>query len=79
MVKDDRLLENPDRRGGRHRCHYSSSSDKHDDQYFYHPYWRSDKGYSSNEFKKEKLPTFDGEVKKSQDVKARLIHIQLVK
>lgn len=51
----------------------SSDSDKHYDLHQYHPYKRSDKGYFPNEFKKEKPPTFDGEVNKSQDVEAWLL------
>ena len=34
---------------------------------------RSDKGYMSDEFKKENTPTFEGEMKKYHDVEAWLI------
>jgi len=34
------------------------------------PYKRNDKGYSPNDFKKEKPPTFDGEMKNSHNTKA---------
>lgn len=44
----------------------------HYDHNLYHPY-RSDRGYFLNEFKKEKPPKFDGEMKKPQDAKQRLI------
>jgi len=50
--------------------HSSSSSNKHADRYRYCPYRRSDRGYFPNDFKKEKAPNFDGEMKKSQDVEA---------
>jgi len=48
----------------------------HDDRYHYHPYRRSDKGYFPDAFKKEKPPTFDGEVNKSQDVEAWLLGLK---
>jgi len=47
--------------------HSSSGSGRHDNLYHYHPYRRSDRGYFLYEFKKEKAPTFDGEMKKSQE------------
>lgn len=53
--------------------YYSSSgSDMHHDRHRYHPYRISDRGYSLDKFKKEKTPTFDGEMKKSQDAEAWL-------
>jgi len=54
---------------------YDSSSDldRHHDRHFHHPYKRSDKGYFPYEFKKEKQPTFDGEMKKPQDAKTWLL------
>lgn len=64
IVKYGRLLETPNRQGDIPNYHSSFGSDRHHDSHRYHPYRRSDKGYMSNEFKKEKTPTFDGEMKK---------------
>ena len=72
-IRDGKLLENPDRRGDRHRYYSSSGYGKHYDHCCYHPYRRSDIGYLSYEFKKTKPPSFDGEVKKSQDAEAWLL------
>ena len=36
----------------------------------YHPYRRSERGYFMYEFKKAKPPTFNGELKKLDDVEA---------
>ena len=35
--------------------------------------WGSDRGYLPYEFKKENPPTFDGEIKRSQDAEAWLL------
>ena len=51
----------------------SSSSYRHHDHHHFHPYSTSDRGYFPDEFKKEKTPSFDGEMKKSQDVEAWLL------
>jgi len=64
MIKDGRSLDSLDKRGDRHRYSSSSFYDNHYDLHRYHPYRRSDKEYLSDEFKKEKTPTFDGEMKK---------------
>ena len=54
--------------------YYSSfGSDKNYDHHHSHPYRRSDKGYLLDDFKKEKPPTFDGEMKKSEDAEAWLL------
>ena len=54
--------------------YYSSSdSDRYYDRHHYHPYRRSDRGYFLDEFKKEKPPTFHGEMKKPHDAKAWLL------
>ena len=51
--------------------YYSSFGfDRHHDRHHYHPYKRNDRGYFLDEFKKEKTPTFDGEMNKSQDLEA---------
>ena len=70
MIRDGKFLDTTDRRGEKHRYHSSSSSERHHDHHHYHPYRRSDRGYFPNEFKKEKPPTFYGEMKKPQDVEA---------
>jgi len=66
-------LDTPDRRSDGHRYYSSFGPDRHYGHHCYHPYRRSDRGYFSVEFKKEKPPTFDGEMKKSQDAKAWLL------
>jgi len=65
-IRDGRSFDTMDRMGDRHMYYSSFGSDKNYDQHHYHPY-RSDKGYFSAEFKKEKLATFNGEMKKSHD------------
>ena len=64
-MRDGRLLDTSDRRGDGHRNYSSSSSNRNYDRHHYHHYRRSDKGYLSDEFKKENPPTFDGDMKKS--------------
>jgi len=73
MIIDGRFLDTPDKRGDRHSYYSIPGSDKYHDHHRYHPYRRSDKGYFPDEFKKAKPPTFDGEMKKSQDVEAWLL------
>ena len=72
-IRDGRLLDTPEKIRDRHMYYSSSDSDRHSDRHHYHPYRRSDRGYFPYEFKKEKPPTFDGELKKSQDAKACLL------
>ena len=72
-VRDSRLLDTPNRRGGKDRYYSSFGSHKHDDRHRYHPYRRSDMGYLPDDFKKLKPPTFDREMKKSQDAKAWML------
>ena len=72
-MQDNRLLDTPDRRGDEYKYYSSSSLDKHHDHHHYHLYRRSDRGYFPNEFKKEKPPTIDGDMKKSQDAEAWLL------
>lgn len=72
MIKDDRFLGITDRRGDGNRYYSSSGSDMHYDCYCYHPYMRSDMGYFPDEFKKAKPPTFDGDLKKTEDTEAWL-------
>jgi len=63
-------LETLERRRDRHKYDSSSNSDRHYDLHQYHPYKRSDRGYFLDEFRKEKPPTFDGEMKKPHDADA---------
>jgi len=51
-------LDTLDRRRDNHRYCSSSGFDRHDDRFHYHPYRRSDKGYFTDDFKKENPPTF---------------------
>ena len=69
-------MDTLDRRGDRHKYYYSYGFDKHDDRHHYHPYKRSNKGYFLDEFKKARPPTFDGEMKKSQDAEAWFLGIR---
>ena len=63
-------MDTPDRRGYSHIYYSTSSSDRNCDRHHYHPYRKSDWGYFLDEFEKENTPTFDGEMKKSQDVES---------
>lgn len=69
-IKDVRLLHTPNRRGVGHMYYSSSGSERHHDPHRYHPYRMSDREYVPDEFKKVKLSTFDGEMKKLQDAEA---------
>jgi len=64
-IRDNRLLDSPDRRRNRHEYHSSYGFDRHDDRYYYHPYRRSDRGYLPDEFMKAKPPTSEAKMKKS--------------
>lgn len=66
-------LYTPDRRGDGHKLYSCSSSDKHHDRHCYHPYRRSDRGYFLDEFKKEKPPTFDADLRNPEDLKPWLL------
>lgn len=78
MVRDDRLLDTPERRDDEYRYYSSYCSDRHHDRHCYHPYRRNDRGYFLNEFKKSKPPTFDGRVKNPEDIEA-CINMQMGK
>jgi len=73
MIRDGRFLDTLDRRGDEHRYYSSSGSDRHYDRNCYHPYRRSDREYFADEFKKSKLPKFDGYLKKLEDAEAWLL------
>jgi len=66
-------LDTPDRRDDGYMYYSSSGFDKHHDLHRYHIYRISDRGYFPNEFKKVKPPTFDGDVKKSEDAEAWIL------
>ena len=72
-MRDGRLLDTPDRRGGEYRYYSSFGSNRHHDCHLYHPYRWNDRGYLPVEFKKEKPPTFDGYMKKPEDEKAWIL------
>ena len=69
-MRDGRLLDTQDRRADEYKYYSSSGSDMHHDRHCYHPYRSSDRGYFLDEFKKSKPPTFNGDVKKPEDVEA---------
>ncbi len=48
-VRDDMLLDTPNRQGNEYGIYYSSSSDKYYGHNRYHPYRRSDRGYFSDD------------------------------
>ena len=73
MIRDDRLLDTPNRRCDEHRFYSSSTYDMYHAHHRYHPYKRNDRGYSPNEFKKANPHTFDGDVKKPKDAEAWLL------
>ena len=57
----------------RYRYESSSDSDRHYYQHRYHPYIKNDRGYLPDQFKKEKPPNFDGDVKKPEDAEAWIL------
>ena len=64
MVRDDRLLDTPDRRRDRHRYYIGYDLDRHYDHHRYNSYRRIDRGYLLQGFKKAKPHTFDEDMKK---------------
>lgn len=72
-IRDGKLLDTLDKRGDGHRFYSSFGSNRHYDRHNYHPFGRSDKEYFPDEFKKSKSPTFDGDLKNSEDEKAWLL------
>lgn len=68
MIRDGRLLDTPYRRGIGNKYCSSYGSHRHRNCLHSHPYRRSDRGYFPNELKKTKTPTFNGEMKKLQDI-----------
>ena len=67
IARDGKFLDTPDRKGSGHGLYSSFGSDRYHGHHRYHPYSKSDRGYLSDELKKENPPTFDGEMKNSQD------------
>jgi len=56
--------------------YYSScGSERHHDHHHYHPYRRNDRGCFLDEFKKEKPPTCDRDMKKSEDAEAWILRM----
>lgn len=71
-------MNTSDERGNGHRFYSSSSSNRNYYCYRYHHYRRSDRGYFLDDFKKAKPPTFDGDLKKLEDVKAWLLGMKKI-
>jgi len=72
-IRDGRFLDTSNKRGDGHKFYSSSSSDRYHGHHRYHPYRWSDRGYFPSEFKKSKPPTFEGDLKKLEDVEAWLL------
>ena len=73
IVRDGRFLDAPYRRGDEYMYYFSYVSHRHHDRHRYHPYRSNDRGYLPDEFKKEKMPTFDGDMKKLEDAEAWIL------
>ena len=69
-VRDGRFLDTHDRKGSGYRFYSSSGSDRYHGHHHYHPYRMSERVHFLDEFNKAKPPTFDGELKKPEDVGA---------
>ena len=67
IVRDDRSLDTPNKWAKIHGFYSISDFEGDHHHYHEHPYWRSERGYFPDEFRKAKPPTFVGEVKKSVD------------
>lgn len=72
-MKGGKWLDTPDRRGSAFGLYSSTSSKRHHGNHCYHPYRRSEKQCFPNEIKKTKPPTFNREMKRSEDSKAWLL------
>ena len=68
-MKSGRLLDTPEKRTGAHGFYSIFSSRRH--HHHYHQHHGSE--YFPEEFKKDKPPTCDGELKKSKDAEAWLL------
>lgn len=69
-IKSGILLYTPDRRASMHGFYSSLTFGRHHHHHYEHHYRRSDKWYFLEEFKKDKPPTFDSEMTKSEDAEA---------
>jgi len=72
-MRDRRLLDTPDRRGDEYQYYYSFGSNRRHDCHRYHPYMSNDRGYFPDDLKKEKPPTFDGDVKNLEEAGAWIL------
>jgi len=72
-IRYDRFLDMPDRRGNGNMFYSSSSSDRYHGHHHYHPYRRNGGGYFPDEFKNDKPPTFNRDLKKMEDTKSWLL------
>lgn len=66
IVRGGRSLDTADMRTGMYGHHSSSSSRRHHHSHHRHHSYRRGE-YFPEEFKKSKVPTLDGEMKKSED------------
>jgi len=66
-------MDTLDMRGSGYGFYSSSGIERQYVYRHYHPYRRSENKYFLDKFKKAKLPTFDGELKKLGDVEAWLL------
>jgi len=73
MIRDGNFLDTPNRRGDGHILYSSYGFEKYHGHHHYHPYRRNGRGYFLDEFKKDKPPTFDGDLKKLEDANAWLL------
>ena len=72
-IIDGRFLDTPDKRGSNYEFYSSCGLDKYHGHHHHYPYRTSERRYLPNEFKKSKPPTFDGELKKLEDVEEWLL------
>lgn len=69
-VRGGRWKDTPDIIGSGYGLYSSSGLERQHGHHSYHLYRRCEKQYLSNEFKKSKPPTFDGDLNKPEDEEA---------
>ena len=72
-VRNGRFFDTSNRRDDGYGFYSSSGLDMCHSRHYCHPYRRSDREYFLDEFKKCKLTTFDGELKKLEETKTWLL------
>lgn len=70
-------MDKPDRRAIGYGFYSSFGSERQHGHHCYNPYRKSEKKYLSNEFKKVKPPTFDGDLKKPKDVEEWMLGMKI--